>query len=296
MSIKIMSHVWERSQQKGSRLLLLLAIADHADENGFAWPGIATLAEKIRMSERHTKRLIGELEAESELYVDRRDYHNRYIVLCGVTDESLTAALVTRLGHTKAEAVAILEAQRSAGDKTDVEDGDNLSPSDKTGTQHGDTPAQHGDTPAQHGDTPAQHGDTHVPLTVKEPSLESSIEPLDDDDDARDPVLAEVARLYEQEIGGTMSPLLFDEILELTRTERNIDRWREVFKQSIGKYDRWAWIRKVIANPRGGARRGNGALRKKPSVLTVKTSNAPPTARQQRIREMMQARKSGGES
>jgi len=40
MSIKVMSYVWEASKAKGSELLLLLAIADHAADDGYCWPGI----------------------------------------------------------------------------------------------------------------------------------------------------------------------------------------------------------------------------------------------------------------
>ena len=54
MSIAVMSEVWKSSSLKGSRLLLLLAIADHADDDGVAWPGIDSLARKTRMSRRQT--------------------------------------------------------------------------------------------------------------------------------------------------------------------------------------------------------------------------------------------------
>jgi hypothetical protein len=40
MSIKVMSLVWEKSQAKGKELLLMLAIADFADDWGEAFPGI----------------------------------------------------------------------------------------------------------------------------------------------------------------------------------------------------------------------------------------------------------------
>ncbi len=53
MSIKVASYTWEHSQHKGSALLLLLAIADHAHEDGGgAYPSIGTLAAKIRMTPR----------------------------------------------------------------------------------------------------------------------------------------------------------------------------------------------------------------------------------------------------
>lgn len=65
-----MAKVWESSKQSGSKLLLMLALADHANESGICWPGIESLAEKVRLSERHTKRLIQELIDEGEIEVE----------------------------------------------------------------------------------------------------------------------------------------------------------------------------------------------------------------------------------
>ena len=67
MSIKVMSQVWEHSRHKGSTLLLLLAIADFADDSGMAFPSRPVLAKKIRMSERSVQRLRQELYDSGEL-------------------------------------------------------------------------------------------------------------------------------------------------------------------------------------------------------------------------------------
>lgn len=63
-----MTAVWEHSQHKGSALLLLLAIADHAHDDGRgAYPSVAALARKIRMSERQVQRILQLLEASEEV-------------------------------------------------------------------------------------------------------------------------------------------------------------------------------------------------------------------------------------
>ncbi len=55
---------------KGSALLLLLAIADHAHDDGTgAWPSIKTLARKTRMSRRNVQLLVRHVEATGELKV-----------------------------------------------------------------------------------------------------------------------------------------------------------------------------------------------------------------------------------
>ena len=93
MSVKCMARVWEKSSQKGSRLLLLLAVADYADDNGFAWPGIEKLAEKTRMSPRQTMRLVEHVRKDGELIVvKRRAKGNLYIVTAGLTEEQLRQA------------------------------------------------------------------------------------------------------------------------------------------------------------------------------------------------------------
>lgn len=67
VSIKAMSLVWDHSQQKGSSLILLLAIADYANEDNRAWPSISTLAGKIRMSDRNTQILLRKIIDSGEL-------------------------------------------------------------------------------------------------------------------------------------------------------------------------------------------------------------------------------------
>ena len=83
MSIKVMTAVWECSNQKGSALLLLLAIADFADDDGYAYPSVQTLAKKARASERNTHYLLKHLQASGELEI-RRNEGPRGCNLCRV--------------------------------------------------------------------------------------------------------------------------------------------------------------------------------------------------------------------
>lgn len=96
MSIRVMSRVWEKSTQKGSALLLLLAIADHAADDGYCWPGIPVLAKKIRMSERSVMRLVKQIEEDGELYVIRSNRNNRYVVTVGMRQSNLDAVARSR--------------------------------------------------------------------------------------------------------------------------------------------------------------------------------------------------------
>lgn len=83
MSIEIMSLIWKFSKQEGTALLMLLAIADHANDEGICWPSVQTLANKCRLSKRQATRLIQKLESEGELVIDQgggRGHSNLYKV------------------------------------------------------------------------------------------------------------------------------------------------------------------------------------------------------------------------
>ena len=87
MSIAAMSIVWERERPKGSKRLVLLALADAANNQGTCWPSYETIARHAGISRRHTIDLIKELEAEGELQVLRRHRGKRntsclYKILC----------------------------------------------------------------------------------------------------------------------------------------------------------------------------------------------------------------------
>jgi hypothetical protein len=70
MSLKALSRVWEESKQQGGTLLVQLAIADFADDTGgSAWPSIATLAKKSRMSDRNVQFSLARLVKAGELEI-----------------------------------------------------------------------------------------------------------------------------------------------------------------------------------------------------------------------------------
>ncbi|MFW7526319.1 helix-turn-helix domain-containing protein [Vibrio ostreicida] len=62
MSIKVMSYVWDIPQFKGSDKLVMLCLADHADEHGLCWPSIETIARKSGVSATTVKSTLKKLE------------------------------------------------------------------------------------------------------------------------------------------------------------------------------------------------------------------------------------------
>jgi hypothetical protein len=71
MSISLTNAVWKHSKQKSGALIVLLAIADYANDEGNAWPSVSTLARKVRMSKRNVQRWLSTLQRDGELRVLR---------------------------------------------------------------------------------------------------------------------------------------------------------------------------------------------------------------------------------
>jgi CTP-dependent riboflavin kinase len=91
MSVK--ASFWAIEQWPGTPLqkLVLMVLADWADENGRAWPRISSVAHKATCSSRTVLRCLSELEADgflSRTRTRRRDGRqgsNRYTLKLGKT-------------------------------------------------------------------------------------------------------------------------------------------------------------------------------------------------------------------
>jgi len=112
-----MAQVWSLSKNGGSRLLVELAIADHVNSAGIAWPSARHLASKTKLSERQVLRIIKQLEISGELIVNRDKHYNVYSI--------------------------VLSDKMSLSDE---KEGDIQSQEDDTQGQEGDTQGQEGDT------------------------------------------------------------------------------------------------------------------------------------------------------
>lgn len=143
MSIRVMQWVWDHSEAKHTDRLVLLAIADCASDDGTkAWPSVATMAQKCRISIRATQTAVRHLIRGGLIAVEDQTGPrgtNRYTVvmtnICTPADIELPVSAPPQI------------------------------------------PAQ---TPADIGQTPADlvsARPTSAPVTVHEPSIEPSDEP-----------------------------------------------------------------------------------------------------------------------
>lgn len=62
MSIRYMTRVWDDSRLDGPRLLMMLALADHANDDGVCWPSKQALQKRTRKSQTRVYALIKELK------------------------------------------------------------------------------------------------------------------------------------------------------------------------------------------------------------------------------------------
>jgi hypothetical protein len=69
MCIRIMSLVWGSAPHCGNQLLVLLALADWANESGVCWPSVATLAKKTKISKRSAQYIIRALQKEGYISI-----------------------------------------------------------------------------------------------------------------------------------------------------------------------------------------------------------------------------------
>lgn len=84
MSVHVSSCVWKHAPAKGNVLLVLLALADTAQDDGTCWPGYEFIARKTRLSKRTVMRCVDRLEEDGVVVkVVRPNTSNLYtIALC----------------------------------------------------------------------------------------------------------------------------------------------------------------------------------------------------------------------
>lgn len=76
-----MSLVWEHAPYSEGSLLVLLALADWANDQGIAWPSIAALAQKARLQRRRCQYVVRKLETDGFIEIEEgggRSKQHRY--------------------------------------------------------------------------------------------------------------------------------------------------------------------------------------------------------------------------
>lgn len=94
MSHKITDWVWGSPNVDGKRLLALLALASYADDEGFCFPGVKTLAGKLRVTERQAMRILSNLENDGFITITKRGNGRGNINVFKINTEMLAAKIL----------------------------------------------------------------------------------------------------------------------------------------------------------------------------------------------------------
>jgi hypothetical protein len=81
VSTTISANVWRNSKSTGTKLLILVSLADQANDEGWCWPSVALIATRCRVSKRTVQRVLSELEDGHEIRrEEKRGCSTRYQV------------------------------------------------------------------------------------------------------------------------------------------------------------------------------------------------------------------------
>jgi hypothetical protein len=203
MAYQEMTRVFQNSEQKGAARLIMLAIAEHADTDGFAYPSAERLANYANLSTRHTERVIAQLKDTPELFVmagGGRWKSNRYVVLVGCDlDEAIRRVQCAyKKGQgteiSKAHARMILVVNKGVEIMSDVDQMSEYS-SEETPTSDTETPTSGvGNTDILSKETPTSDpitptSDTETPTSDTETPTSDPITPTPESDEPIEPSL-----------------------------------------------------------------------------------------------------------
>lgn len=71
LSVKIMTWVWDHSPYRDDSLIVHLALADWAGDDGVCWPKQETIAKKARCSVEHVRRVTRQMQIDGYLEILR---------------------------------------------------------------------------------------------------------------------------------------------------------------------------------------------------------------------------------
>jgi hypothetical protein len=123
MAIKWISYFLDETNLEDSELLLAVVLADHSDNDGVSYPGVTTIAKRLRKQVRQTQVLLGRLQSKGYLKIDRgtgRGHLNKYRlqrVHCNTSFEPIKGAAENTVPepervHSEVEKGCILEQER----------------------------------------------------------------------------------------------------------------------------------------------------------------------------------------
>ena len=120
MSIRTMTAVWDSGRYDAGALLVLLAMADYADEEHVCRPSVGALARKSRLSERQIIRILNRFKDDGtiEAIGEHKVRAGRPIIVYRINIDALKGDMVSPLPDPKGDTMSPLEPAK--GDISDA--------------------------------------------------------------------------------------------------------------------------------------------------------------------------------
>lgn len=220
MSIRLMSLVFGLKEPTGAARLVLLALADNANDEGVCWPSVETIARKAGIGVRWTQRIIRDLVESEYMALSIRPVDGKK------NETNIYTLNIQKLNDEQIKEGGVQTTHRVA-----------YTPPSGWPTDH-----------PEGGVETTERVAYRPPESSLEPSIEPSIEhPVVVNAPAAK--IAKISRLYEREIG-PLTAFIRDELEDAARDMP--EEWFETaFRSAAAQNKRsWAYVKGILRNIR----------------------------------------------
>jgi Helix-turn-helix domain len=117
MSYRAVSNILAKSEPKGIPRLVLIVLAECANDSGICWPSMTTIAQRAALSVRHAKRVVHALGEAGHVAIERGNgmsHPNKYRLLD--SDSPVTVSLLKVSESLRKFDLLVEQSRREAGE------------------------------------------------------------------------------------------------------------------------------------------------------------------------------------
>ncbi len=215
MSIRIMNWVRDNAAVSGTKLLMLLMLADHANGEGECWPTVERLARQCRISVRQAQYALRALETDNLIERrsggDGRGRRQRFAILMGATDCTVPA-------DERAKSTAPISAQEGCNPAQERV---------QSGVHKGCNPAHEKGAIASHAREEPNTEPKFEPTT--EPKAGGRVEPRVTIEPplARPPAIAAYEEVFDQLPNKQQQQAILATVIDVEKWRAILDEWAQ---------------------------------------------------------------------